>query len=132
MRVWASDAHGIRRSGLLHQGCLTGVMHVLFCHHALIRHLLSVHVLSHAIVSLLLLRLGSLTVIGVLVGRWCLGFRPALLGSLGDVRSVYSVDFDVLGRESLSASFSIDLQVVGVLGDLSGPIVVIAPVIDPD
>ena len=132
MRVRASDAHGIRRSGLLHQGCLTGVMHVLFWHHALIRHLLSVHVLSHAIVSLLLLRLGSLTVIGVLVSRWCLGFRPALLGTLGDVRSVYSVDFDVLGRESFSASFSIDLEVVGVLGDLPSPVVVIASVIDPD
>ena len=73
-----------------------------------------------------------MTVIGVLVSRWCLGFRPALLGTLGDVRSVYSVDFDVLGRESFSASFSIDLEVVGVLGDLPSPVVVIASVIDPD
>lgn len=82
VRVMASNAHGIRRSGLLHKWCLTRVMHVLFRHHALIRHLLSIHVLNHSIVSLLLLRLRSLTVISVLVGRWCLGFRSSLLSSL--------------------------------------------------
>lgn len=82
VRVRASYAHGIRRSGLLHKWCLTRVMHVLFWHHALIRHLLSIHVLSHSIVSLLLLRLWSLTVISVLVSRWCLGFCPSLLSTL--------------------------------------------------
>ena len=126
--VGVGASHGVARSGLIHKR-LVWILHVLVRHHAAVGHWLSVHLRSHDAVSLH--DCLSLIVKCILSSRWLLLLLvlPSL-GTLGNIWSIYAINFDVLGRQALSASLSIDFQVVGVLGYFACCVVVIGSIVD--